>query len=137
MRIRRAPPMNHAVCSFRKRRYCPIYPAIHPSGRRTRMVPILNEIVSLRILESERVVFPLVRYPMRPRHKTLLHGQIPAISPNINIPERDGSKIGIILLKLGKVPLGYRIYPVTLMPGFHIHLIDSSRSAMYQGGEYS
>jgi hypothetical protein len=61
---------------LRNRRYLPIDPAITPSGRSTRIVPIQNDTVSVRMLAGDSWVFPLVRYPFNPGHRTLLQGQI-------------------------------------------------------------
>jgi len=57
------------------------------------MVPMQKEIVSLRIFDRVNDVFPLVRYPIRPRQRTLLHGHTPAIRPNIIIGEEGGCYI--------------------------------------------
>jgi hypothetical protein len=81
-----------------KQEVFPEKPAIIPSGRRTRTVPTQNDRDSLRMLVSERFVFPLVRYPISPRHRTLLQGQMPAIRPKTKVPRIDGSRVAIILL---------------------------------------
>lgn len=52
-----------------------------------------NETLRLRMLMGESRVFPLVRYPINPRHRTLLHGQMPAIRPKMKMPGMEGSKV--------------------------------------------
>jgi len=66
------PPPDHAMVLFRNSRYCPISPAIIPSGRSTRTVPRQSERVSLKVAAGERFVCPLVTYPIRPRNGTPL-----------------------------------------------------------------
>lgn len=56
-----------------------------------------NESVSLRIAPRDKDLSPLVRYPINPIQRTLLHGQIPAINPKIKIPRYEGSRVVILI----------------------------------------
>jgi hypothetical protein len=116
MRMRRIPPIAHAMVLFKNRMYWPRNPATTPSGRRTMTVPVQKASVSFKIPARESFVLPLVRYPMRPRQRTLLQGQMPATRPKMKIPESEGSKTAItrVIIREAKKDLELQFSPNAL-----------------------